>query len=173
MLKGMRIVGRLLWSALGASIGLGLAFWGIGFPESLPFLPASLGGSTVFLFALTRAPAAQPRALVGGHIGSALMGILCYQLFGDAFWVYLLAVVTALVFMLVTKTVHPPAGANPLIMVHGHADIGALWHPLGLGILILIGVAMVWSRILPGTIPYPVNWLEPSPPTVSWGAWRA
>ena len=54
-------------------------------PPQTPFLPASLGGSTVFLFpGLTRAPAAQPQALFGGHIIGAIAGIACYQAFGDA-----------------------------------------------------------------------------------------
>jgi CBS-domain-containing membrane protein len=42
----------------------------------------------------------------------------CYQFLGDATWVYILALVLSLIFMLVTKTVHPPAGANPLLMLH-------------------------------------------------------
>ena len=65
------------------------------------------------------------------------------KVFGDALWVYLLAVVLSLVFMLVTKTVHLPAGANPLIMIHEHAGFFALWQPVGLGIIALALVAVV------------------------------
>ncbi|MCX7143845.1 MAG: HPP family protein [Proteobacteria bacterium] len=77
---------RLLWCALGAAAGITLALFLVAPPAS-PFLLASLGGSAVFLFGLTRAPAAQPRALFGGHLGGALIGIVCYQLFGDSLWV--------------------------------------------------------------------------------------
>ena len=52
----------------------------------------------MFLFGLTRAPAAQPRALMGGHLGGAAIGILCYQALGDAAWVSVLAVGLTLVF---------------------------------------------------------------------------
>ena len=156
---------RLLWCATGAAGGIGLSLWAVGVPSS-PFLLASLGGSTVFLFGLTGAAAAQPRALFGGHLGSALIGILCFQLFGDALWVYVLSVTGSLVFMLATRTVHPPAGANPLIMVHGHAGFSALWQPVGLGILILAAVATLWSRVLHDTVRYPVNWLEKSPHSI-------
>jgi CBS-domain-containing membrane protein len=156
---------RLFWCAVGAAIGIGLALWVVGAPSS-PFILASLGGSTVFLFGLTNAAAAQPRALFGGHLGSALIGIVCFQLCGDTFWVSVLSVVGAFVFMMATKTVHPPAGANPLIMVNGHAGFHALWQPVGLGILILALVAAVWSRALPGTHSYPVNWLEKSPHSI-------
>src|SRR5208283_3767730 len=97
-------IGRLIWCAVGAATGIGLALWFVGVPSS-PFLLASLGGSTVFLFGLTRAAAAQPRALLGGHLGSALIGVLCFRAFGDALWVYMLAEVLTLIFMLATKTV--------------------------------------------------------------------
>lgn len=166
-----KTAGRLFWCAFGATIGLGLALWFIGVPIS-PFLLASLGGSTVFLFGLTRAAAAQPRALFCGHLGSALIGIVCYQAFGDAMWVSVVAVAAALLFMLTTKTVHPPAGANPLIMIYEQADLSCLWQPVFLGVAILALVAAVWSRILPGTYRYPTKWLDKSPPSALWGAWK-
>ncbi len=165
-----RDLGRLAACAAGSAVGVGLTVWALDLPSS-PLLLASLGGSAVFLFGLTRAPAAQPRALFGGHLGGALIGVLCVQWFGDAPWVYVLSVVLTLVYMLATRTVHPPAGANPLIMVHGHAGLGALWQPVGLGILILAVVAAVWSRLVPGMVHYPVKWLERSPPFMSWGGW--
>jgi CBS-domain-containing membrane protein len=167
----LRDVGRLIWCAVGATTGIGLALWLVGVPAS-PFLLASLGGSTVFLFGLTHAAAAQPRALFGGHLGCALIGILCFQAFGDTLWVYILAMVLALIFMLATKTVHPPAGANPLIMINGHANLFGLWQPVGLGIIVLALVAMVWTRLMPHMNNYPVNWMEKSPHSIWGGSWR-
>ncbi len=162
---------RLAWIAFGAAAGIALALT-LAAPPVSPFLLASLGGSAVFLFGLTRAPAAQPRALFGGHLGGALVGIACYQLFGDALWVYALAQVLALWLMLLTKTVHPPAGANPLIMIHGHAGFAALWQPVFAGVFALAVVAALWSRLYPGLTRYPVAWLDRSPPTTFWGGWR-
>lgn len=78
---------RLLWCALGVAAGIASALFLVA-PLASPFFFASLGGSAVFLFGLTRAPAAQPRALFGGHFGGALIGIACYQFFGDSLWVY-------------------------------------------------------------------------------------
>lgn len=168
----MNFVGviRFVWCLVGAAGGISLALWFVAPPRSV-FLLASLGGSAVFLFALTRAAAAQPRALFGGHLGGALIGVICYQCFGESLWVYAAAQVLALAFMLLTKTVHPPAGANPLIMVAGHADFAVLWHTVFVGVLALAAVAFVWSRVLPGLVRYPLAWLEPSPPSVLWGGW--
>lgn len=165
-------IGRFLWCLLGASAGISLALWLVAPPVS-PFLLASLGGSAVFLFGLTRAPAAQPRALFGGHLGGACIGIACYQLFGDALWVYALAQMLTLGYMLLTGTVHPPAGANPVIMIAGHAGFAALWQPVLTGVLALAAVAVVWSRVFPAQVRYPAAWRERSPPSVLWGGWDA
>ena len=166
--QGAKVVFRLASSAAGAALGLGLVLQFVDPPTSVLFL-ASFGGSAVFLFGLTRAPAAQPRALFGGHIGGAVIGVLCLQLFGDALWVYVVALVLTLVFMLVTKTVHPPAGANPLIMMHAHASLAAVWQPVTVGVIILALVAALWSRLVPGMMHYPYWWFDKSPPFRSWG----
>lgn len=89
-------IGRFVWCMFGAAAGILFALWLVAPPVS-SFLLASLGGSAVFLFGLTRAPAAQPRALFGGHLGGAFIGIACYQCFGEALWVYALAQVLTLV----------------------------------------------------------------------------
>ncbi len=161
---------RLLWCAVGAAAGIALSL-SVAAPPACPVFLASLGGTAVFLFALTRARAAQPRALFGGHLGSALIGIVCYQAFGDALWVYVLAQVLALSFMLLTKTVHPPAGANSTLMVYSHAEWSVLWQPVFIGVLSLAAVAAFWSRLYPGLSRYPVAWLDRSPPSTFWGGW--
>jgi len=146
----------LIWSAIGGAIAIGLVLLIVAGRNS-PFLLFSLGGSTVFLFVLTETEAAQPRALLGGHLGGALIGILCYQVFGDALWVSVAAVVLTMMYMIVTRTIHPPAGANPLIMVHHHAGFLSLLSSVGAGVLTLFVVAMVWSRFRPGK-KYPMRW---------------
>lgn len=146
----------LLRSAIGGSVGLSLAMWATEQWQEPLFL-ASMGGSTVFLFGLTDAEAAQPRALLGGHFGGALIGIACYQLFGEALWVSVLAVVATMVFMKAARMVHPPAGANPLIMVHAHAGWHALVNPVALAVLILFVITILWSRLLTRQ-PYPRRW---------------
>lgn len=165
-----RHAGRMLWCVAGAAAALLVVLYFVDPPDS-PLLLASLGGSAVFLFGLTRAPATQPRALFGGHLGGSLIGIGCYQAFGDAPWVYVAAVALTLVLLLTTRTVHPPAGADPIIMVHSHAALGALWLPVGASVLVMALVCAIWTRVGPAMARYPVKWMDPSPPTVFWGGW--
>ncbi len=161
---------RLSWCLIGAAVGVGLALWVVGPPHN-PFVLASLGGSSVFLFGLTRVPAAQIRALFGGHLGTAAIGIACAQFLGSSLLSYAVAVSLAIGYMLLTRTVHPPAGANPVIMVYAKASWSALLNPVLLGLLCLISVATIWSRLYPGLVHYPVRPLEPSPPSLNWGGW--
>ena len=162
---------RLTWCLLGAAGGIALALSAVG-PPHATFVLASLGGSAVFLFGMTRAPAAQIRAILGGHLGGACIGIGCSQLLGTSLVAYAVAVSLTLGWMLATRTVHPPAGANPIIMIYAHASWSALLNPVLLGVASLVAVAVVWSRIYPGLVHYPVSPLEPSPPSVNWGGWQ-
>jgi CBS-domain-containing membrane protein len=161
----------LFWCVLGAGAGISLAMYLVGPPDATLVL-ASLGGSSVFPFGLTKAPAAQLRAILGGHLGGACIGISCAQFLGSSLLAYALAVSLSLGFMLATRTVHPPAGANPVIMVYAHARRWALLNPVLLGVACLVCVAVVWSRLYPGLVHYPVLPMEPSPPSLNWGGWQ-
>jgi hypothetical protein len=56
-------------------------------------------------------------------------------------------------------------------MVQASAEWFVLWQTVGLSVLILFLVAVVWSRIIPGMLHYPVKWMDKSPPTAWWGGW--
>jgi hypothetical protein len=161
---------RLVWVLIGSSVAIILALWVT--KANSPLLLASLGGTTLFLFALTTAPAAQPRAVFGAHLISSLVGILAYQLFGDAFWVYVIALVVTIGLLLVLRCVHPPAGANPLIMIQAHAGFIHLGVTVLVGVSVIFAVAFVWSRLGVGMRKYPVSWNQPSPPTLNWSIWE-
>ena len=163
------LVLRLLWVLLGSSIAISLALWATQATSLL--MLASLGGTTLFLFVLTTAPAAQPRAVFGAHLIGALIGIIAYQLFGDGFWVYVIALVVTISILLLTRCVHPPAGANPLIMIQAHASFIHLGVTVLTGVLIIFSVAYIWSRLGVGSRKYPVSWTQPSPPSLNWSLW--
>jgi len=149
-------LGELIWLIVGAGIAMALVFLLVSGRFS-PLILAPLAGSAVYLFALTDADESQPRALFGGHLGSTVIGILCYRVFGDALWVSVAAVVLAMAFMMITRTIHPPAGMNPLVLIHDHAGMIALLNPIAVGVVVLFIVTMAWSRLRPGKR-YPARW---------------
>jgi len=157
---------EIFWSWLGAVLGIGLLAWlGQRFfaPRDLPLMLGSFGASAVLLYGAPRSPLAQPRNLIGGHLVSALIGVLCWQLFHPWPWlVQALAVATAIAAMHLTRTLHPPGGATALIATLGSPEIVALgfWYvllPATLGPLVLLAVALIVNN-LPATRRYPEVW---------------
>lgn len=144
------------WSFLGAFVGIGI----IAFIQSmhLPslenvFLIGSFGASSVLVYGAIQSPLAQPRNLIGGHVVSALVGVTVATLLPDIIWLTApSAVAFSIVFMQITRTLHPPGGATALIAVSGGTKISALgyWYvlsPVFTGALILFLVALLFNNI--------------------------
>ena len=159
--------GELIWSWLGAMIGIGTC----GYlsakyfePREMTLLIGSFGASAVLVYGAIKSPLAQPRNLVGGHIISGFVGVICSQLFGNIVWLAAaLAVSIAIMSMLATKTLHPPGGATALIAVIGGAKIHNLgflyvFLPAGAGAMILLVVALIVNN-LSKSRKYPEYWL--------------
>jgi CBS domain-containing membrane protein len=146
-----------VWSFLGSFAGIGLiAFFqskaGWPLPEYL-FLIGSFGASSVLVYGAIQSPLAQPRNLIGGHVISALVGVTIQRFLPDVLWLTApLAVSLSIVFMQVSKTLHPPGGATALIAVIGAEKIKSLGYfyvlsPVLTGSLILFFVALIFNNI--------------------------
>lgn len=157
---------EILWSWLGAFLGIA-AVWGAGRlffdGTDLTLLIGSFGASAVLLYGAVRSPLAQPRNLVGGHILSALVGVICWKLFRDVPGLAAaMAVATAIALMHLTRTLHPPGGATALIAVIGSPEIHSLGFmyvlvPATIGPLIMLVVALLVNNI-PKSRRYPEVW---------------
>lgn len=144
------------WAFLGSFVGLGtICFLQYkAFPQQdLVFLIGSFGASCVLVYGVIQSPLAQPRNLVGGHLISGAIGVTLQQLLPDAIWLAApLAVSFSIVFMQITKTLHPPGGATALIAVTGSPEIkalgyGYLLNPVLSGTLILLASALIFNNI--------------------------
>jgi len=126
--------------------------------ERVPYLLASLGGSCVILFGMPDNVMAQPRSFIGGHLVGTTVGLIFSHAFGGGIFSMACAVGTAIALMMVTDTIHSPAGADPLIVMAAHPGWSFLAEPLALGLAILFVGATLYHRLILRRV-YPVQWL--------------
>jgi CBS domain-containing membrane protein len=147
---------EIFWAFIGSFVGIGI----IAYLQSqtLPhadvvYLIGSFGASSVLVYGVIQSPLAQPRNLIGGHLVSAIVGVTVQQFVPDILWITApLAVSLSIVFMQITKTLHPPGGATALIAVTGSAEIRNLgyWYvvsPVLSGALILLSIALIFNNL--------------------------
>jgi CBS-domain-containing membrane protein len=114
----------------------------------LVFLMAPFGASCVLAFAVWEAPLAQPRNIIGGHFLASLTGLIVLQFLGNHPWSLAIGVGLALAVMVFTKTTHPPAGADPIIIITSGSSWQFLLFPVLAGSIILTIMAVVLNRFV-------------------------
>jgi CBS-domain-containing membrane protein len=129
---------------------------------AFPLVAIPFATSIVVVLGSPKAEPAQPRALIGGHLVSTLVGLLIVKLCGPAPWAAALAVGLAMVAMHITGTFHPPAGIDPLVVVVNNMSWSFLVIPVGVGALLLALFAFTWHNLVArgvnkGDI-WPVRW---------------
>lgn len=140
---------RILAGFIGGSVGIGLLALLTEFSEA-QVLMAPFGASCVLLFALPEAPLAQPRNVIGGHLVATLIGLIAVHVLPSIAPAEMGIIVgAAIAAMQVTRTVHPPAGADPLVVIAlGSATPWSfLLTPVFAGSVILVLVALVVNNI--------------------------
>lgn len=117
----------------------------------------SFGASCVLVFGFIESPFAQPRNVIVGHFLSSLTGLVFLNLFGAQWWSMALAVAVAIALMMATRTVHPPAGSNPVIVMLAQPGWQFLLTPTLLGAVGIVIVALVYNNYPKGR-QYPKYW---------------
>jgi CBS-domain-containing membrane protein len=107
----------------------------------------SFGASCVLVFGFPDVPFAQPRNVIAGHFLSSLIGLAFLAVFGPHWWSVAPAVGTAIAVMMLTRTVHPPAGSNPVIVYLAQPGWEFLVFPTLIGSLVVIAVALVYNNV--------------------------
>jgi len=133
-------------AGLGAAIAIGLlAYLDTALPN-IALIMAPFGASAVLVFGLPNSPLAQPKNVIFGHLITAFIGLFFVHFIGVTPLTLGLATGLGVTAMLVSKTTHPPAGANPLlIMLAGHS---LSWFFLVTPVLIGAVVIVLAGKIL-------------------------
>ena len=137
-----------LISAIGAFICISVLAVINSFDESNLWLIPPFGASMVLVMAVHESPLAHPKNVLFGHIISAFSGVFIFAIFGFSSLSVGAGVGLAIFLMVLTKTVHPPAGANPIIAILGAKGAGFIIIPVAAGALFIVLFAIIFNKLL-------------------------
>ena len=135
-------------SAFGAFLCISALAYLNSFDESNLWLIPPFGASMVLVMAVHESPLAHPKNILFGHIISAFSGVFVFSVLGSSFISLGLAVGLAIFLMMATKTVHPPAGANPIIAILGAKGMGFILMPVAVGASFIVLFAIIYNKFL-------------------------
>ncbi|TYP69395.1 HPP family protein [Paenibacillus methanolicus] len=121
------------------------------------WIMAPFGASCVLAFGLWESPLAQPRNIIGGHLLSTFVGLLVYHLIGGGALSLAIGVGLAIGLMMVTRTTHPPAGADPIVVILAGSGWSFLLTPVLAGSVVIVAAALLLNNLDPNRR-YPVFW---------------
>ena len=107
----------------------------------------SFGASCVLVFGYPDVPFSQPRNVIAGHVLSTVIGLAFVHFCGPHWWSVALAVGSAIAAMMITRTVHPPSGSNPVIVFLMQPGWEFALFPTLTGAVILVLVALLYHNL--------------------------
>ena len=135
-------------SGFGAFLCIAILAYLNLYDQSNIWLIPPFGASMVLVMAVHESPLAHPKNVFFGHIISAISGVLIYSIFGISFWSIGLGVGLAIFFMMATNTVHPPAGANPIVAILGAKGVGFIIMPVAVGAFFIVLFSVIYNSLL-------------------------
>jgi CBS-domain-containing membrane protein len=142
---------RVLAGAVACALGGGIAIAAmelLSLRTQYPLAAVPFATSIVLVMGTPEVPAAQPRALIGGHLLATLVGLAMLKLTGPGPWAAAAAVALAMAAMHLTRTFHPPAGIDPLVVVTYGMPWGFLLIPVAAGLVLLAAFAYLWHNLV-------------------------
>jgi len=115
--------------------------------DALPLLIAPFGASCVLVFGAPASPFARSRNVIGGHLVTALMGLCAVSVLGAGPLGIAVGVGLAIAAMMLTDTVHPPAGANPIVVAFSGASWSFLAAPVLVGAATIVVIGLAYNRL--------------------------
>ena len=113
------------------------------------FLIASFGSTMVLLYGYPESPFAQPKNIILGHFLTALIGVIFLNFVPLPIFLNIpVAVGFGVMFMILLKVTHPPAGGNPIIVIIGSVSFDYLLTPVLIGSIIVVMFGIIINKFL-------------------------
>ena len=138
---------NILISSFGAFLCMFLIAYFNTIDKSNIWLIPPFGASLVLVMAVHNSPLASPRNVFFGHILSASSGVLMFYFFENTALSIALGLALAIMAMQITNTVHPPAGANPIIAILGAKTFEFVIMPVAIGASFIVIFALIYNKI--------------------------
>jgi CBS-domain-containing membrane protein len=114
--------------------------------SGIPLLMAPFGASCVLTCAVPESPFAHPKNIICGYTIAALIGFVLLRFVGSSPLSLALGVGFTIAVMMLSKTIHPPAGSLPIIIILGDFDEYFMLFPVFSGALILCMVSFLLNH---------------------------
>ena len=138
---------NILISSFGAFLCMFLIAYFNTIDKSNIWLIPPFGASLVLVMAVHDSPLASPRNVFFGHVLSASSGVLMFYFFENTSLSIALGLALAIMAMQLTNTVHPPAGANPIIAILGAKTFEFVIMPVAIGALFIVIFALIYNKV--------------------------
>ena len=134
-------------AGIGATLAIGLlSFLEMSMSE-VALVMAPFGATTVLVFGVPDSPLAQPKNVIFGHLLTAIIGVAFTQYVGVTPLTLALATGLGVSVMLLTKTAHPPAGANPMLVMLAGQGWSFIFTPVLIGAVLIVLVGKSMHRV--------------------------
>ncbi|MDP5291163.1 HPP family protein [Oceanimonas sp. CHS3-5] len=112
-------------------------------------LSAPMGATLVLLLLLPSAPLSRPKNVIFGHLLTTCLTVAGLELIPDPLLGIGLCFGLSLMLMVLTDTLHPPAGANPILIYLSGAHLTPLDFilPTLAGTLFMVGFASAYHYV--------------------------
>ncbi|MFY8350680.1 HPP family protein [Pseudoalteromonas sp. SSM20] len=134
-------------AGLGAFLAIGMLSYVDASLTNVALLMAPFGATAVLVFGVPESPLAQAKNVIGGHLITASIGIAFTLYIGVSPFTLALATGCAVTAMLLTKTTHPPAGANPILIMLAGQGWSYLITPVLIGAVALVLTGKMMQKL--------------------------
>ncbi|OED50982.1 HPP family protein [Endozoicomonas sp. (ex Bugula neritina AB1)] len=136
-----------LFAGIAAAVAIGILAYTDVAQEQMILVMAPFGASAVLVFGVPDSPLAQPKNVILGRLLTAFIGIVFTQYIGVNPMMMAIATGLGITGMLSTNTTHPPAGANPMLIMMAGQSWSFLITPVLVGSVAIVAVGMVHKKL--------------------------